>query len=192
MTARRYIDILDGTFVVRQLQPWHVNVGKRLVKQPKLYIRDSGLLHTLLSLRSMGDLAAHRLLGASWEGFALEAAVRAIGLRNEQVFFWRTHSGAEADLFWQENGRNWAVEVKYADAPRLTPSMRSAVQDLDLSKLWVVYPGDREYALHDKVAARPLTGIGAAWEYGDGRAGRVGGVANGGRVPYNPGGYVEG
>ena len=98
MTVRRYLDILEGTFMVRLLQPWHVNIGKRLVKRPKLYVRDSGLLHLLLAIRSLRDLAGHNKLNASWEGFALETAARAVGTRHEELAFWATHSGAEVDL----------------------------------------------------------------------------------------------
>ncbi len=165
MTVRRYVEILEGAFMVRLLRPWHVNLGKRLVKRPKLYLRDTGLLHALLTIRDERDLATHNKLGASWEGFALEVAARAIGLRPEELYFWATHSGAEVDLFWQDRGRNWAVEVKYADAPRLTPSMSSAVKDLDLSHLWVVYPGDKTYPLGSKVTVLPLSAVGGAWAY---------------------------
>lgn len=165
MTVRRYLDILEGTFMIRLLQPWHVNIGKRLVKQPKLYIRDSGLLHSLLAIRSTRDLAGHNKLGASWEGFALEAAARAIGRRSEELAFWATHSGAEVDLFWQEHGRGWAIEVKYADAPRLTPSMTSALRDLDLAHMWVLYPGDRTYPLAPNVTTLPITAMGDRWQY---------------------------
>jgi uncharacterized protein len=165
MTVRRYLEILEGTFMIRQLQPWHVNIGKRLVKRPKLYIRDSGLLHALLAIGSARDLAGHNKLGASWEGFALEIAVRAIGKRHEELAFWATHSGAEVDLFWLEQGKNWAVEVKYADAPRLTPSMSNAIKDLDLSHLWVLYPGDRAYPLAPSVSTLPLAQVGESWCY---------------------------
>ncbi len=165
MTIRRYLDILEGTFMIRLLQPWHVNIGKRLVKRPKLYVRDSGLLHVLLAIRSTRDLTAHNKLGASWEGFALEVAARSIGKRNEELAFWATHSGAEVDLFWQEHGKNWAIEVKYADAPRLTPSMSSALHDLDLAHLWVLYPGDRTYPLAPKVTALPLATVTNRWQY---------------------------
>jgi len=165
MTVRRYIDILEGTFMVRLLQPWHVSLGKRLVKRPKLYVRDSGLLHALLSIRSERDLAAHNKLGASWEGFALETAARAIGKRNEEYAFWATHSGAEVDLFWQEHGRNWALEVKYTGAPRFTPSMASALKDLKLAHLWVLYPGDRSYPLARNVTVLPITAAADRWPY---------------------------
>lgn len=165
MTVRRYLEILEGTFMIRLLQPWHVNLGKRLVKRPKLYLRDSGLFHSLLAIESFRQVATHNKLGASWEGFALETAIRAIGKRSEELSFWATHSGAEVDLFWQHAGKNQAVEVKYADAPRLTPSMKSAVHDLELEHLWVLYPGDRRYALAEKVSVLPMTQLGSAWPY---------------------------
>jgi len=165
MTVRRYVDILEGTFMVRLLQPWHVNIGKRLVKRPKLYLRDSGILHVLLAIRSLRDLATHNKLGASWEGFALEVAARAIGKRHQELAFWATHTGAEVDLFWQEHGKNWGVEFKYADAPRLTRSMAVVAEDLDLAHLWVVYPGDKAYPLADSVSTLPLASIGESWSY---------------------------
>lgn len=164
-TVRRYVEILEGTFMVRLLQPWHVNIGKRLVKRPKLYLRDSGILHTLLATRSLRELSAHNKLGASWEGFALEVAARAIGKRPEELAFWATHTGAEVDLFWQEHGRSWGIEVKYADAPKLTRSMAVALDDLGLDHLWVVYPGDRAYPLAEKVSTLPLSRIGESWSY---------------------------
>jgi predicted AAA+ superfamily ATPase len=165
MTVRRYLEILEGTFMIRLLQPWHVNIGKRLVKRPKLYLRDSGLFHSLLSIDSFPQLATHNKLGASWEGFALETAIRAIGKRSEEFSFWATHSGAEVDLFWQHAGRNLAVEVKYADAPRLTPSMKSALDDLELDHLWVLYPGDRSYPLAENITVLPLAQLVKGWEY---------------------------
>lgn len=165
MTVRRYLDVLEGTFMVRLVQPWYANVSKRLVKRPKLYFRDSGLLHALLSVRDARDLTSHNKLGASWEGFALEAAARSIGKRNEELAFWATHSGAEVDLVWREHGKNWAIEVKYADAPRLTPSMTSAMKDLDLAHLWVLYPGDRAYPLAPRVSTLPLEAVKVSWQY---------------------------
>ena len=151
--------------MVRLLQPWQVNIGKRLIKRPKLYLRDSGILHALLAIRSPRDLAAHNKLGASWAGRTLEVAARAIGKRNEELAFWATHNNAKVDLFWQEHGRNWAVEVKYADAPRLTRSMASAMTHLELAHLWGVYPGDRTYPLAEGVSTLPITGIGTCWRY---------------------------
>ena len=146
--------------MVRLLQPWQVNIGNRLIKRPQLYLRDSGLLHVLLAIRSPRDLAAHNKLGASWAGRTLEVAARAIGQRNEALAFWAPHNNAEVDLFWQEHGRNRAVEVKYADAPRFTRSMASAVTNLELAHLGGVYPGDRAYPLAEGVSTLPLTGIG--------------------------------
>lgn len=164
-TVRRYLDILEGTFVIRMLRPWYANIGKRIVKRPKIYFRDSGLFHSLMSISSERELVSHSKLGASWEGFALETAARAIGKRNEELFFWSTHSGAEVDLFWQSSGKNWAIEVKYADAPRFTPSMQSALHDLELEHLWVVYPGERAYPLAENATTIPLTHIGDTWRY---------------------------
>jgi predicted AAA+ superfamily ATPase len=135
------------------------------VKRPKLYVRDSGLVHSLLAIGTVRDLAAHNKLGASWEGFALEEAARSIGKRNEELNFWATHSGAEVDLFWQEHGRNWAIEVKYSDAPRITPSMSSALQDLGLAHLWILYPGDQAYPLADKVSTLPIAAVKGHWPY---------------------------
>ncbi|MEW6367348.1 MAG: ATP-binding protein [Acidobacteriota bacterium] len=165
MTVRNYLDILEGAFMVRLLQPWYMNIGKRLVKRPKLYLRDSGLLHALLAVRSHRDLAGHNKIGASWEGFAVEAAARSIGKRNDELAFWSTHAGAEVDLFWQEHGENWAVEVKYSDAPRLTRSMAIAVEDLALSHLWVLYPGNAAYPLAPKITTLPISSVGAEWSY---------------------------
>jgi len=165
MTVRHYLDILEGTFMIRLLQPWHTNIGKRVVKRPKVYFRDTGLLHALLAIRNERDLASHNKLAASWEGFALEVAARAIGKRNEELYFWATHSGAEVDLFWQEHGKNWAIEIKYADAPRHTKSMASAIESLDIEHLWVIYPGDRHYPLNKKTSAMPLEAIGQSWKY---------------------------
>jgi predicted AAA+ superfamily ATPase len=165
MTARKYIDLLDGTFMVRVLRPWHANIGKRLVKRPKLYFTDSGIFHSLLSVGRREDLLTHPKLGASWEGFALECLIRSIGKRNEDVFFWSTHSGAEVDLFWQHQGKNWAAEFKYMDAPRKTASMQSAVEDLGLAHLWVIYPGSRRYRLSDRITVLPLSSISDPWAY---------------------------
>ncbi len=162
---RRYLDILEGTFMIRLLQPWHSNAGKRLVKRPKLYVRDAGLFHALISIQTERDLLGHIKLGASWEGFALECAIRAIGKGNEEFSFWATHSGAEVDLVWQEHGKIWAIEVKHADAPRKTKSMQSALDDLELEHLWVVYPGEKSYPLAPNITTLPIEQIGAAWEY---------------------------
>lgn len=162
-SVRRYVDILAGTFMVRLLQPWHLNVSKRLVKSPKLYLRDSGLFHCLMSVETHEQLLSHNKLGASWEGFALECVCRALGRRDEEVFFYGTHAGAELDLFWQRGGRNWGVEAKFADAPRLTKSMSIVVEDLNLEHLWVVYPGKESYPLSERISAIALQDVGDSW-----------------------------
>ncbi len=164
-TVRRYIDLLAGTFMVRVLQPWHNNVGKRLVKRPKLYLRDSGLFHSLQSINSQEVLLSHPKLGASWEGFAMEVVTQSLNKRAEEFYFWRTHAGNEIDLFWQEHGKNWGIEFKYADAPRLTPSMKIACQDLNLAHLWIVYPGQDAYALSENISVVPLSCWSEPWTY---------------------------
>ena len=153
-TARSYLDALEQTFMIRRLQPWHENVGKRLVKTPKIYFRDSGLFHALQGITSPADLRTHPKLGASWEGFALEETLRALGAR--EAYFYAVHSGAELDLFLLHRGRRLGIEFKRKDAPELTRSMRVACDDLKLDALWVVYPGSREYALDRRVTVRPL------------------------------------
>ena len=165
MTARKYIDLLEGTFMLRLLQPWHANIGKRLVKRPKLYFTDSGIFHSLLAVGRREDLLAHSKLGASWEGFALACVIRSIGKRNEEVFFWSTHSGAETDLFWQHHGKSWAAEFKYMDAPKKSLSMQAALKDLDLAHLWVVYPGRLKYRISEKITVLPLADITGRWLY---------------------------
>lgn len=165
MTIRRYIALLEGMFMLRVLQPWHINVSKRLVKRPKIYLRDSGVFHSLQTIGSMKELDANPKLGASWEGFALEHVAKMIGKKDDELFFWATHAGAEVDLFWKNGGSSWAVEFKYADAPSLTPSMKSAVKDLKLKHLWVVYPGKQRYSLSKEVTVVPFPSLGNSWEY---------------------------
>jgi predicted AAA+ superfamily ATPase len=165
MTIRKYIDILEGTFMIRLLHPWYPNIKKRLIKRPKLYIRDSGIFHTLMTIDTLDQLYAHPKLGASWEGFSLEYTCQAIGKDDQDFYFWKTHIGAEVDLFWQANGKNWAIEFKYMDAPRITKSMRSALADLELEHLWVVYPGNESYRLDANISVLPLSDIGEEWRY---------------------------
>lgn len=165
MTVRRYCDILEGAFMIRTLAPWAANVGKRLVRRPKLYLRDTGLLHSLLSFDTPQQVLTSPKLGASWEGFALEAIARTLDRDDHELYFWRTHAGAELDLFWQWGGRNWGVEIKYQDAPKMTASMRAAMQDLDLAALWVVYPGRAAYRLAPNVMVVPLRELGTTWSY---------------------------
>ena len=156
-TVRRYLDILSGTFMIRLLPPWHANVGKRLVKAPKLYIRDSGLLHALHAIATPLQLESHPKLGASWEGFAMEQAIRLMDVRHP--YFWRTHTGAELDLVWQARGALWGMEFKYQDAPRMTKSIRAVMNDLPLQHLWIVYPGPDRYRLDKAVSVVPVTEI---------------------------------
>lgn len=156
-TVRSYLDILTGTFMVRQLQPWYANIGKRQVKSPKIYLRDSGLLHSLLDLPDQYSLLAHPRVGASWEGFALEQVLQTI--RPSQAYFWATQSGAELDLFFTQRGRHFGVEAKFNEAPSLTRSMRSAVADLDLDHLWIVHPGPHSYPVSDKISALTLRDV---------------------------------
>ncbi len=165
MTARKYIDILEGTFMLRILQPWYANVGKRVVKKPKIYVRDSGIFHSLLNIETLEQLTSIPKLGASWEGFALECVCRSIGKRDRDFYFWHVHSGSELDLFWQHAGRNWGVEFKYADAPRATRSMNIVAEDLNLEHLWVVYPGKDAYRLSKTASVLPVRDIPAVWKY---------------------------
>jgi hypothetical protein len=154
-TVRRYLDMLTGLFMVRQLQPWHENLKKRQIKAPKVYLRDSGLLHQLLGIRTEKELLAHPKCGASWEGYAIEETLKAV--QPDEAHFWATHTGAELDLLLFKGGRRLGVEVKRADAPTLTPSMRIALHDLRLDHLTVLYPGKASYPLADRVTAMPLT-----------------------------------
>lgn len=153
-TIRRYLDTLTQTLMIRQLQPWHENLSKRQVKAPKIYFRDTGLLHSLMGIQTLAQLLAHPQSGASWEGFALEQVLRLA--QPEQAYFWATHQGAELDLLMFKGGQRMGVEFKRADAPRLTSSMRIAMHDLKLDALYVVYPGLHRYPLADKVEAVPL------------------------------------
>lgn len=156
-TVRRYLDWMTQAFLVRQLQPWHANLGKRQVKAPKVYLRDSGLLHELLGIGDAAALLRHPKSGASWEGFALDQVLRIA--QPDEAWFWATHGGAELDLLMVKDGRRIGVEFKLSDAPTLTPSMRIALQDLALERLYVVYPGQRRYALAERVEAVPLAAL---------------------------------
>jgi predicted AAA+ superfamily ATPase len=157
-TVRRYLDFMTGADLVRQLQPWFENLGKRQVRSPKTYVRDSGLLHALFNLGSLDAVFAHPKAGASWEGFLLEEVLKAA--RPDEAYFWATHQGAELDLLMLKGSRRVGVEFKRADAPKLTPSMRIAMQDLKLDVLFVLYPGLNRYALADRIEVLPATAIG--------------------------------
>ncbi|MBM4083073.1 MAG: ATP-binding protein, partial [Planctomycetes bacterium] len=156
-TVRRYLDILSGVFMVRQLPPWHANLRKRQVKAPKVYLRDTGLLHQLLGIRSERDLLTHPKCGASWDGYAIEETIKAV--EPDEVYFWATHSGAEVDLVLLKDGQMLGVECKRVDAPRFTPSMRVAMEDLKLKQIAVVYPGPRRYPLAENIHAVPLDAL---------------------------------
>lgn len=156
-TARRYLDLMEGVFMVRQLQPWHANLTKRQVKSPKIYLRDSGLLHHLLGIRSPVELQTHPKVGASWEGYAIEEIFKAVA--PDEAYFWATHNGAELDLVLLKHGRKFGVECKRVDAPRLTASMRTALDDLKLDQIAVIYPGDRRYPLAERITAVPLEAV---------------------------------
>ena len=153
-TVRRYLDLMTGVFMVRQLSPWFENLGKRQVKAPKVYVRDSGLLHALLGITNRHDLEHHPKVGASWEGYAVEEVLKA--LQPDEAYYWATHNGAELDLLLFKDGRRIGVECKRADAPTLTPSMRIALNDLRLDELRVVYPGASRYPLGEGVEVVPL------------------------------------
>lgn len=153
-TSRRYLDLLTDALLLRQLQPWHANLGKRQVKSPKIYVRDSGLLHQLLGLDSEKAVLSHPKLGASWEGFVIEQVLAVEP--HDEAWFWATHQGAEMDLLLRRGDRMVGVEVKRADAPRLTSSIRIAIDDLGLEQVAVIYPGARRYPLGESVEAVPL------------------------------------
>jgi predicted AAA+ superfamily ATPase len=158
-TAQRYLDILVGSFMIRALPPWTENVGKRVRKAPKIYLRDSGLFHALQNIRSMRDLQAHPKLGASWEGLAIEHVLRALKAEPGEAFHWGTHGGAELDLLLVRGDRRLGFEFKYADAPRTSKSMRAAIADLKLERLVVIYPGEEDYVLDDRIHVRGLRNV---------------------------------
>ena len=158
-TVRHYLDLLSGLFMVRQLPPWHENLAKRQVKAPKVYVRDTGLLHALLGLASAAQLLGHPKAGASWEGFVVEEVLRLA--RPDQAYFWATHQGAELDLLLIKGGRKYGVEIKRQDAPTLTSSMRISLDDLGLHSLAVVYPGSRAYRLAPRITAVPFDELSA-------------------------------
>ncbi|MEI6345166.1 MAG: ATP-binding protein [Verrucomicrobiota bacterium] len=157
MTANHYRDLLEGTFMVRVLQPWFENIGKRQVKSPKVYLRDSGVLNHLLGLPDLMSLRSHPKYGASWEGFALEQTLIAHG--EKDAWFWATQGGAELDLLMIRGGKKWGFEFKCSDAPSSTKSMHSAIESLGLEHLWILYPGERRFPITDRITALPLRQI---------------------------------
>jgi predicted AAA+ superfamily ATPase len=148
-TVRSYLDVLTGTYMVRQLQPWYANISKRQVRAPKVYLRDSGILHGLLGLTDWHSLLAHPRVGASWEGFAIEQVLQAI--RPAEAYFWATHNGAELDLLFFHRGRRYGVEAKFSEAPTVTRSMHVALADLCLDHLWILHPGPHTYPVQERI-----------------------------------------
>jgi predicted AAA+ superfamily ATPase len=155
-TVRSYVEILTGTFMVRLLQPWFENISKRQVKTPKVYIRDSGILHTLLGIQNYDALQVYARLGASWEGFALEEIIKKYQAQPEECFFWAIQSGAEIDLLIIKDGKRIGFEIKYSDTPKLTKSMVTAMQDLSLDHLYVIHPLGNSFPLAEKITAQGL------------------------------------
>lgn len=157
-TIRRHLDLLTDAFMIRQLQPFHANLRKRQVKAPKIYLRDSGLLHNLLGIDSSKTLLTHPKLGASWEGFVIEQVLATESY--DDAYFWATHQGAEIDLILQRGDKLFGIEVKRTDSPRITPSIRHALEDLNLKQVAIIYPGSKRFSLTDQVEAVPLRSLG--------------------------------
>jgi predicted AAA+ superfamily ATPase len=153
VSVRRYTDLLEGALMVRLLKPWHENISKRQVKSPKLYFRDSGLLHVQLGIDNTSQLLVHPRVGASWEGFVIEQIRALLAVESDQCFFWATEQGAELDFLVIRGGRRWGFEIKRTTTPTITRSMRSALTDLKLDRLWVIHAGDSTFALSRDVTA---------------------------------------
>ncbi|MFZ2955645.1 MAG: ATP-binding protein [Candidatus Ozemobacteraceae bacterium] len=153
-TIRRYLDILEGLFLIRQLQPWHQNLNKRQVKSPKVFIRDTGILHALMGIKTERDLTSHPKCGASWEGYVIEEISRT--LQPDEIYFWATHNGAELDLLVLKDGKKYGFECKRSDKPSITPSIRIALEDLALEHVFIVYPGKKSAPLSEMVSIIPL------------------------------------
>jgi hypothetical protein len=149
--VRRYLDSLTSTFMVRQLQPWFANTAKRQVKAPKLYIADTGLLHTLLGIETHEDLLSHPIAGASWESFAMGEIVHRFGFSPRSCYFWGAHSGAELDLFYMAGAQRLGFEFKLSTTPRTTKSMHSAIETLELDRLYIVTPGSESWSMGQKL-----------------------------------------
>ena len=155
-TVRNYIDILTQTFMIRQLQPWYENIKKRQVKSPKLYFRDSGVYHALLTVKNQRELLSHPRLGASWEGFALEQTLQCLGVEGEKSFFWSVHNQGEIDLLFHKNGKRFGVEFKFLQAPSLSKSMVFARDQLELHRVFCIYPGSKCFSLAPRIEALGL------------------------------------
>ena len=157
-TTRRYLDLLTDAFMIRQLPPYHANIGKRQVKSPKVYLRDSGVLHQLLGIGTEKELLSHPKMGASWKGFVIEEVLALV--QPDEAFFWATHQGAEIDLVLRRDGRLFGIECKRTDAPRMTPSIRIALNDLSLEQIAVIYPGRKRFRIAPSVEAVPVSYLG--------------------------------
>ncbi|MBN2149663.1 MAG: ATP-binding protein [Anaerolineales bacterium] len=156
-TVRSYLDILSGAFMVRQLQPWFENASKRQVRAPEIYIRDSGLLHSLLNIPDMHTLLGHPKVGASWEGYVIEQTLSI--LHPTEAYFWAKHGAAELDLLFFAHGKRYGIEAKFNEAPKVTRSMQAALQELGLEHLWVIYPGERSYPVYEQITVCPLSDL---------------------------------
>lgn len=156
-TVRNYLDLLTSALVIRQLSPWHENISKRQVKAPKIFIADSGLLHTLLGLKTFSDLEAHPKVGASWEGFVLEQVIRQLGVETGECFFWATYGGAELDLLVVRGNIRMGFEIKRTTSPKVTPSMVHALSDLKLRSIDVIHAGETTFPMGKKIRATSLT-----------------------------------
>jgi predicted AAA+ superfamily ATPase len=152
-TARNYLDLMTSALVIRQLSPWHENISKRQVKAPKIYIAESGLLHTLLGLKTLRDLEGHPKVGASWEGFVLEQVIHRMAVRADECFYWATHGGAELDLLVVRGEQRLGFEIKRTTSPQITPSMRYALSDLHLRSLDVIHAGEKTFPMDRKIRA---------------------------------------
>lgn len=156
-TVRNYLDILSSALVVRQIQPWYENISKRQVKAPKVYLADSGILHTLLNMRTMDDIEGHPKMGASWEGFVIDQIIRHLKAQPEECYFWATHAGAELDLLIVHGSKRYGFEIKRTSSPRITPSMRNAISDLKLQHLDIIHAGDATFPLEKHIRAVAIT-----------------------------------
>ncbi|MCU0601007.1 MAG: ATP-binding protein, partial [Desulfobacterales bacterium] len=163
-TVRSYLDILTGTFMIRQLQPWFENTSKRQIKSPKIYFKDSGILHGLLDLSDSHSLFGHPQVGASWEGFAIEQVLNII--RPSQAYFWATHSGAELDCFFMHQGKRYGIEVKFSESPAITKSIKAAMATLGLDHLWIIYPGEHSYPIEKNISVHSISAIGKLAKWG--------------------------
>jgi len=158
-TAKQYLDILEGTFMIRVLQPWYENLKKRQVKTPKIYFRDSGIYHTLLGLNNSESVIYSPKIGASWEGFALEQTIRYYNAETEECYFWSSHNTAEIDLLIFKDGKRIGFEFKYTDTPKITPSIKISLEDLKLDQIKIIFPGNINFKLSEKVEAIGLTSL---------------------------------